>query len=333
MHAPSPQPLNPLVTAPILPTLTVLAWPNMVAMVATALVAIAETAYVGRLGTAPLAGLALVFPFVMLQQMMSAGAMGGGISSAVSRALGAGDKLRAQSLALHSAVIGAGAGLVFILVFLLFGRHIFFLLGGCGAVLAEALAYSNIVFVAAPVIWLANTFASVVRGSGNMRIPSATLLAVAALQIGLGGSLGLGLGPLPRLGMAGVALGQALAYLAGALYLLWYLQSGRARVPLVWGGKRLRRDMFSDILKVGALACVSPLQTVLTVLILTRIIAQFGIGPLAGYGIGARLEFLLIPITFAIGIACVPMVGMAIGAGDTPRARRVAWTGGGLAAL
>src|SRR5271166_2179851 len=179
MHAPSPQPLNPLVTAPILPTLTVLAWPNMVAMVATALVAIAETAYVGRLGTAPLAGLALVFPFVMLQQMMSAGAMGGGISSAVSRALGAGDKLRAHSLALHSAVIGAGAGLVFILVFLLFGRHIFFLLGGRGAVLAEALAYSNIVFVAAPVIWLANTFASVVRGSGNMRVPSATLLAVA----------------------------------------------------------------------------------------------------------------------------------------------------------
>lgn len=333
MHAPSPQPLNPLVTAPILPTLVGLAWPNMVAMVATALVAIAETAYVGLLGTAPLAGLTLVFPFAMLQQMMSAGAMGGGISSAVSRAIGAGDAARAQALALHAAIIGAAAGLLFITVFLLFGRPIFFLLGGRGAVVEQALAYSNVVFLAAPAIWLANTFASIVRGSGNMRVPSATLFAVAGLQIALGGSLGLGLGPLPRLGMTGVALGQAVAYLAGALYLLWFLRSRRVRVALVWRGSRLRRELFADILKVGALACVSPLQTVLTVLILTRIIAQFGTEALAGYGIGARLEFLLIPITFAFGVACVPMVGMAIGAGNVPRARRVAWTGGSLAAL
>ena len=52
-----------------------------------ALVTIAETAFVGTLGTPPLAGLALVFPLVMLQQMMSGGAIGGGVSSAISRAL------------------------------------------------------------------------------------------------------------------------------------------------------------------------------------------------------------------------------------------------------
>jgi Na+-driven multidrug efflux pump len=87
-----------------------------------------------------------------------------------------------------------------------------------------------------------------------------------------------------------------------------------------------------DILKVGALACISPLQTVLVILILTRLVADFGTEALAGYGIGARLEFLLVPITFGIGVACVPMVGMAIGAGQIARARRVAWTGGALAA-
>jgi Na+-driven multidrug efflux pump len=58
------------------------------------LVTIAETTYVGSLGTPPLAALALVFPLVMLQQMMSGGAMGGGVSSAISRALGAGEKRR-----------------------------------------------------------------------------------------------------------------------------------------------------------------------------------------------------------------------------------------------
>ena len=91
----------------------------------------------------------------------------------------------------------------------------------------------------------------------------------------------------------------------------------------------LTREMFFDILRVGALASFSPLQTVLTVLILTRLVAGFGTEALAGYGIGARLEFLLVPIAFAVGVACVPMVGMAIGARDVARARRVAWTGGG----
>jgi Na+-driven multidrug efflux pump len=89
--------------------------------------------------------------------------------------------------------------------------------------------------------------------------------------------------------------------------------------------------MFFDILKVGAVSAVGPLQVVLTVLILTRLVADFGAAALAGYGIGARLEFLLVPIVFAIGVAGVPMVGMAIGAGNVARARRVAWTAAGVA--
>lgn len=79
-----------LTSAPILPTIWRLSLPNMFAMVATALVSVAETVYVGQLGTAPLAGMALVFPLVMQQQMLSAGSMGGGIASAISRALGSG---------------------------------------------------------------------------------------------------------------------------------------------------------------------------------------------------------------------------------------------------
>jgi MATE family, multidrug efflux pump len=83
--------------------------------------------------------------------------------------------------------------------------------------------------------------------------------------------------------------------------------------------------MFIDILKVGAVSALGPLQTVLTVLILTRLVADLGIEALAGYGIGARLEFLLIPIVFAVGVSSVPMVGMAMGAGQVQRARQVAW--------
>ena len=324
---------NLLLQAPLLPTLLRMALPNLAALLVAAAVAIAETSYVGVLGTAPLAAIALVFPVIMLMQMLSSGAMGGGVASAISRALGAGDDARATALAMHALAIGAGAGLCFSLLFSLFGRQLFTALGGRGAVLEQALAYANVALSAAVLLWLLNTLASIVRGTGNMQIPSLTLLGVSALQIGCGGALGLGVGPIPRLGLPGVASGLVVGSATGTGFLIWYLCSGRGRLRLRLAGVPFRREMFADILSVGALAAFSPLQSVLTVLILTRAIASFGTEALAGYGIGARLEFLLVPIAFAVGVACVPMVGMAVGAGRIVRARQVAWTGALVSAL
>src|SRR5437762_12453525 len=139
-------PVNSLLTSPILSTLLKLSLPNAVAMFGTALVAVAETSYIGRLGTEPLAGIALVFPFVMLTQMMSAGGMGGVVSSAISRALGSGDRKRAATLALHAGMIGACGGLFFTTTMLLFGRQFFMVLGGRGGVLEQACNYSEVLF-------------------------------------------------------------------------------------------------------------------------------------------------------------------------------------------
>jgi len=324
--------MKPLLAGPILPALLRLALPNVLAMAAAAAVGIGETFYVGLLGLEPLAAMAVVFPFVMLTQMFSSCAMGGGVSSAVSRAIGAGDFDRARTLATHAVVIGASAGVVFTALFLLAGPVLYRALGARAGVLEQAVLYSQVVFCGALPIWLCNTLISVLRGAGNMRIPSAAILVACIVQIALGAGLGLGLGPLPRLGMAGVALGQVIAYSIIMAFLLWYLLAGPAPLRLSLRGGALRREMFNDILKVGALACLSPLQTVLVIMIVTALVARYGVQPLAGYGIGARLEFLLIPIAFGVGVAAVPMVGMAIGAGDVGRARRVAWIAGAVSA-
>ena len=326
-------PVNSLLTSPILPTLLKLTLPNAIAMAGTTLVAVAETSYIGRLGTEPLAGIALVFPFVMLTQMMSAGAMGGGVSSAISRAIGAGDRDRAATLALHAAMIGACAGIFFTVTMLVFGRAFYALLGGRGGVLEQALQYSHVLFSGAMAIWLVNTLASVVRGTGDMRIPSITLIGTAFVQIAVGGALGLGLFGLPKFGMAGVASGQLTAFTLGAVFLAWYLIGGHSRLTLDFKGFKFQRAMFLDILRVGAVSCLSPLQTVLTVLIFTKILAGYGTETLAGYGMGSRLEFLLTPIAFAFGVASVPMVGMAMGAGLVTRARQVAWTAGAASGI
>src|SRR5947207_5926572 len=190
---PPATPIGSLLTSPILPTLLRLTLPNSIAMFGTALVAVAETSYTGRLGVEPLAGIALVFPFVMLTQMMSAGAMGGGVSSAVSRALGAGDRERAATLALHAAIIGTGGGLFFTAMMLVFGKAFYSLLGGSGEVLEQAMHYSQVLFSGAVSIWLVNTLASVVRGTGDMRVPSLALIGVGIVQVVVAGGLGLGL--------------------------------------------------------------------------------------------------------------------------------------------
>lgn len=327
--AADPQGLN---RGPVLPTLVRLAVPNVLAMTLTVLVGVFETYYVGRLGTTPLAAMAVVFPFAMLTQMMSAGAMGGGVSSAVSRALGAGQAERAEALARHALAIGAGAGVLYAAVFLIGGPTFYRWLGARGAVHEQAVAYATVMFLGAPMVWLANTLASVLRGTGNMRVPSLTIFATALLQIALGGLLGLGAGPVPSLGMIGVALGHVVATTAMVLVLTGFLASGRARVRLRRHGPPLRRELALDILRVGAVSCLSPMMSVLTVLVFTALIARLGVQPLAGYAIGQRLEFLLVPISFGIGVASLPMVGMAIGAGLVERARRVAWTAAALTA-
>jgi Na+-driven multidrug efflux pump len=325
---PEPAVKNALLDGPILRTLLFLAWPNVVALSAGTCVVIAETSYIGRLGVESLAAMALVFPFVILTMTMSGGAMGGGVASSVARALGAGDIERASTLAAHALLIGICFGLAFMLVMLIFGPYLLKMLGGRGNVLAQAVGYSQIFFGGAVVPWLMNTMAGVLRGTGNMKLPSALMLNSAACQIILGGTLGLGLGPIPQFGMRGVAAGSLTAYLISISVMGWYLFSGRARVVPKIRGLRIQGAMFFDILKVGAVSCFSPLQGVLTISIFTHMLAGFGTAVLAGYGIGARLEFMLTSVAFAIGIASVPMIGMAIGAGRIARARRIAWTAG-----
>ena len=328
---PPPTRDNPLLGGAILPVLMRLALPNMGAMVAGSVAAIADTAEVGGLGVPALAGMAVVFPLVMLQGMLSAGAMGSGVSAAIARALGAGDQVRADALAVHALLIGVIIGVTTSLLVLPLAPLIFGALGAKGAALDEAVAFARVAFIGATGVWLVNLLAAVLRGAGNMAVPSTVLLLTAVLQIVIGGSFGLGLGPVPKFGMAGVAAGQVVASAIGALILFFFLGSGRAKVGLRIGAVAVSRAHFTAILQTGATAAVSPIMSITTIIILNRLVAGFGPTVLAGFGIGTRLEFLLTPLSFAIGVASVPLVGTAIGAGMTARARAATWTAARLA--
>ena len=321
-----------LLEAPIAPTLLRLATPNVLVMFVQASVGLIETYFVAQLGTDALAGVALVFPVLMLMQMMSAGAMGGGISSAVARALGAGRRADAHALALHALAIAGGFGLVFTLAVLGGGRFIYGAMGGHGASLAAALTYSNVVFSGAILIWIFNSLANVIRGTGNMMVPAAVTSIGAAVLIPLSPCLIFGYGPFPRLGVAGGATAVLAYYLIGTLALVAYLRAGRGVVRLSFAGARFRWPLFADILRVGLVAALITVQTNLTIAIATGFAGRFGPAAIAGYGTGSRIEYLLVPLVFGLGGPLVAMVGTNIGAGRGERALRAGWIGAAIAA-
>src|SRR5262249_37278370 len=166
-----------LLQGPIVTTLLRMAWPNVLVMFAQAATGLIETWFVAKLGTDALAGMALVFPFVMLVQMISAGAMGGGISSAIARALGGRRREEADSLVLHALIITVALGATCSVVMLLFGRPIYRALGGEGGELDAAVTYSNVVFGGNVLLWVMNGLANVVRGTGNMLLPALIICA------------------------------------------------------------------------------------------------------------------------------------------------------------
>lgn len=320
-----------LLEAPIAPTLLRLGAPNVLVMLAQAGVGLIETYFVGKLGTDALAGMALVFPAVMLMQMTSAGAMGGGIASAIARALGARRRDDADALVLHALLIAAVFALVFMITVVAGGRWLYTRMGGSGGALDAALVYSNWVFGGALLVWLFNTLSAVIRGTGNMALPAYVTVAGAVLLLPLSPLLIFGWGPLPGLGIAGGAIALLLYYLAGSAVLAAYLWSSRSLLRPSLRGLQLRWALFADILRVGLVGTVSTVATNLAIGITTALVGAYGTAAIAGYGTASRLEYLLVPLVFGLGAPLVAMVGTCIGAGQRERALRATWIGAAIA--
>ena len=318
--------------APLLPTLFRLATPNVMGLFAMTIVIGYDGYILGRVGADALAGIALVFPLSMLMLQMSAGGIGGATTAAVARALGAGRGEDASRLAQQAMFIGLLLAALFMVALLGFGRAIFGGMGGRGAALDAALAYSNVLFSGAVVIWFTNVLAAIVRGAGNMLLPSVLLLGTALLHLVLCPLLVFGWGPVPGLGVAGAAASTLVVNAVSALVMLVYLLRRDGAVQLHRTPWRPDWPLLRDVLRVGLPASMSPVISNASIAVATAFVGSYGTAALAGYGVAARLEYILVPIAFGFGTALTAMVATNMGAGQSARAVRVAWAGGGVVA-
>ena len=306
----------------------VLAWaaPTTVLSLLQAAALLVETVVAARLGRSALAGYAVVLPFALLLGQMSAGAMGGGVVSAIARALGARKPEEASAMVLHALTIAMLFAAAFILAMVVFPRPILTAIGGPEAA-AEGVPYAIALFGAGAIpAWLANTLASVLRGAGKhglaARINSLAWLVFPPLGWALAEPAGLGL--------VGLGLGFGIAMWGAAVAMGWVVATGAAgfrpslRVPF-------QAAIFRSILAVGAVACALAMVANLTTILVTAQLKDYGPAAVAAYGVSARLEFLMIPLAFGVGSALTALVGRAVGGGDWDLARRTAWVGAGMA--
>jgi putative MATE family efflux protein len=311
--------------APILPTLLRLATPNATVMFAQMSIGLVEVFFVAHLGTDALAGISLVFPILSLVGALSQGAVGGGVVTAIARALGRGERTEASQLVWYALAIAAGFGAMTTLIVLGAGPWFYRAMGAQGASLAASMRYSSLIFAGSVLIWVFNLLLAAVRGTGNLILPLVVVCGGALLLLPLSPALIFGFGPFPMLGVAGGA-GAILAYYAGgslcfALHLWGWHGALRPsiRPPLMtWAP-------FREILSVGGMSAIVSSTTNLTIAIITLYVGHAGVSALAGYGAGARLEFILVPLCYGIGGPAGIMIGTNIGAGQARRALRTAW--------
>jgi putative MATE family efflux protein len=315
----------------ILPTLARFAAPNLAQIVLQSAVGLLEIFFVSYLGTDALAGVSLAFPLLLLMFSVAGVALGGGVSAAIARALGAGRIADAEAMARHAVVIALAAGALFSAALLGGGHQLYRALGGAGRALDQAETYSDILFAGAIAIWLVNALTAVLRGTGDMATPARIAFSRAIVVVPLSTLLIFGWGPIPRLGVAGAALATVAHSVLGVIALLVHLRSSRSALRLRWRGA-LEWQWCSEILRVGGMAALQMVVMNLTLTAVTGLVGRFGVAALAGYGLASRLEMMLLPMLSSLGIASTAMVGMCLGAGQTARARRVTWIAASLGA-
>lgn len=314
-----------LVTAPVFWLLGALAAPNLLVMITQTAVGLVEVYFLARLGVDVLAGVSSVFPILALITALSQGAMGGGISAAVSRSLGRGQVKEAGDVVWYACGIAIVLGAATSLLLLICGPAIYRSMGADGSSLAAATEYSDFMFSGAILIWLFNALLSIVRGTGNMILPMKIVCGGAVLLVPVSPLLIFGVGPMPGFGIVGGAAAILIYYSIGSVCFALFLRRGNSVLRPTLRPPHVDWKRVWEILNVGGLSALVSISTNVTIAFVTGFVGSHGVGAVAGYGAASRLEFFLVPLSFGIGGPAGVIIGTNIGAGCLDRALRFAW--------
>ena len=291
-----------------------LAWPALGALVAEPLYVLADTAIVGRIGTPQLGGLALAASILLTAHAMFI-FLAYGTTAAVARLIGAGEHRRAAHQAVQSIWLAVLAGVVLAAIGLVLAPSLVDALGGDDPeVLRNALVYLRISLFGLPAMLVVLSGVGYLRGVQDTKRPFAVALASAMANFVLEVVLVYGFG----YGIGASALTTVLAQTGAAAIYIWWI-----RKAVAGHGVGLRPDprVIKRLALVGLdlLVRTSALRAGLTVTVAAA--ARIGTDDLAAHQIVFEIWTVLALILDAVAIAGQALIGQALGAGQSERAR------------
>ncbi|MCB5225953.1 MATE family efflux transporter [Alishewanella sp. 16-MA] len=311
---------NPLLTASMAPLLKRLTWPVMGGMLTLMSFNLVDTFFISLLGTQQLAAISFTFPVTFTLISLAIG-LSIGTSAIIAKALGAGqtDTARADSLA----ALWLSAILVSILALLgyLLLEPLFFLLGATPEIFAYIERYM--------LIWLAGSILlvtpmvgnAILRAAGDTKIPSLVMAGSGVINAILDPILIFGIGPIPAMGISGAAIATVISWLAGFVFILYWLSVKRGLLTawiLPWG---LFGQICRKILHIGLPAAGANMLTPVAMAILTAIMASYGPEAVAAFGVGARIESIASLVVLALSMTLPPVISQNFGASRFDRVK------------
>lgn len=307
-----------LVQGPVGRTLARLTWPMVIGHLGMVAFNLVDTFYVGRLGTRELAALSFTFPVVFMISSLAIG-LGMGAAAVISRAIGEGDVSRVRRLTTDSLMLSLGLVAVCIGFGLLSINPIFRLLGAGTDLLPLIESYMRIwylgmIFVVVPMVGN-----NAIRATGDTKTPTAIMLVAVVMNFGLDPLLIFGIGPFPRLELAGAALATVLSRAVTFLVALWVLGRRERMLTRSFRPYRAVFRSWTRVLYIGLPAAATRMIIPLSVGLITRIVSFYGPRSVAAYGVASRIEFFALMVMMSLASVFAPFVGQNWGAGRLDR--------------
>jgi putative MATE family efflux protein len=309
-----------LTEGPVGRTLFRLTMPMMLGIISMVTFNLVDMFYIGRLGATELAALSYTFPVVLVIASIAMG-LGIGASAVISVAIGEGNEHQVKRLTTDSLVLSLLIVMIFAVAGLFTIDRVFTALGAPPDILPlirqyMRIWYFGVVFVVIPMVGN-----NAIRASGDTRTPGIIMSVAAAINIIFDPLLIFGLGPFPRMEIAGAATATVFARATTLMVSLYVL--GRRKRMITLERPRLKEvlDSWKRILYIGIPAAGTRIIIPLASGVITRILSAYGPKTVAGYGAASRIEFFLLTIILALAAVLAPFVGQNLGAGRYERVR------------
>ncbi|MCK5024131.1 MAG: MATE family efflux transporter [Thermoplasmata archaeon] len=289
-----------------------LALPMILAMSVQTIYNLVDAFWVSGLGANALAAVGLFFPFFFMMLALATG-LGVGGGAAISRRIGAQDKDGASNVATHTMIFMVIISLALTLPLLLLAEPMFIAIGA-GDTLADTLAYSNVLFGGAIIIFFANVSNALLRGEGDAKRAMYAMVLGGIINIILDPILIYGL----DMGIAGAAWATLISLgISAALLFYWLFMKKDTYVDIAIRKFKYSKEITKDIFKVGLPASVQQLSMSINMLILNIIIISVaGTDGVAVITTGWRIATLGILPLMGIATAVVSVCGATYGMGN-----------------